>query len=122
MINISLTEEKRASCLNCSKERDKYRKIYSVCIGDTRAIKFNLCKECMDILTSKALDAFHDEFDNNNETKYDLEKSIEAKLRILLNKKISGGWNDDCQRELESLDQDSMCNSHRLIYRQICDW
>ena len=110
------------SCIVCNKKRDKYKKIYSINIGDSLQLKFNLCTECMSILVSKMVDAFNMEVPNNERTDYDIELEIESKLRILLNKKISKSWNEDCQRELDSLDEEKMCNSNRLIYRQICDW
>jgi hypothetical protein len=62
------------------------------------------------------------EFPNNDKTDYDTELEIESKLRILLNKKISGTWNEDCQKELDSLNEEKMCNSHRLLYRDVCNW
>lgn len=122
MISVNLNNSKYVSCIVCNKKRDKYKKIYSINIGDSLQLKFNLCTECMSILVSKMVDAFNMEVPNNERTDYDIELEIESKLRILLNKKISKSWNEDCQRELDSLEEEKMCNSNRLIYRQICDW
>lgn len=122
MINVDLDNDKYALCFNCNKKTDEYRKVYSINIGDSNVMRINLCTECMSVLISKMTDAFNMEFPHNDKTDYDTELEIESKLRILLNKKISGIWNDDCQRELDSFDQERMCNSHKLIYRQICDW
>lgn len=122
MIDVSLDNNKYVSCINCNEKRDEYRKIYAVSIGNSNTIKINLCTECMGVLVSKMTDAFNMEFPHNDKTDYDAELEIESKLRILLNKKISGTWNDDCQRELDSLNQEEMCNSHRLLYRDVCDW
>lgn len=122
MIDVSLDNNKYVSCINCNEKRDEYRKIYAISIGNSNTIKINLCTECMGVLVSKMTDAFNMEFPHNDKTDYDAELEIESKLRILLNKKISGTWNDDCQRELDSLNQEEMCNSHRLLYRDVCDW
>ena len=122
MINISIDNSKYISCLNCNKKRDEYRKIYSITIGNLNPLKINLCTECMGVLVSKMTDAFNMEFPNNDKTDYDTELEIESKLRILLNKKISGTWNEDCQKELDSLNEEKMCNSHRLLYRDVCNW
>lgn len=122
MLTVDLDNSKYVSCINCNKKRDEYRKIYSISIGNSNLLKINLCTECMSMLISKMTDSFHAEFPNNKKTKYDSEMQIESKLRILLNKKVSNTWNEDCQNELDSLEQEKMCNSHRLLYRQICDW
>lgn len=118
MINVNLDNNK-CSCIICNKKENNYRKIYSINIGN---LKLNLCTECMCVLISKMTNAFNTEFPNNDKTDYDIELRVESKLRILLNKKISGIWNEDCQKELDSLDEERMCNSHRLIYNNICNF
>lgn len=122
MLDVGLDNGKYTSCLNCNEKQDEYRKIYSITIGNLNPLKINLCTECMDVLASKMTYAFNMEFPNNDKTDYDTELEIESKLRILLNKKISGTWNEDCQKELDSLNEEKMCNSHRLLYRDICNW
>ena len=47
---------------------------------------------------------------------------IQEKLRLLLNKRVSGDWNEDCQKELDLVDADTLSSSDRLIYRQIKEW
>lgn len=122
MIDVNLDNSKYASCIVCNEKKNEYRKIYSITMGNSNKLKINLCTECMSILVSKMTDTFNAEFPNNDKTEYDIELAIESKLRILLNKKISESWNEDCQKELESLDEKRMCNSHRLLYRNICNW
>ena len=122
MLDVGLDNGKYTSCLNCNKKQDEYRKIYSIAIGNLNPLKINLCAECMGVLVSKMTYAFNMEFPNNDKTDYDIELEIESKLRILLNKKISGTWNEDCQKELDSLNEEKMCNSHRLLYRDVCNW
>ena len=122
MLDVGLDNGKYTSCLNCNKKQDEYRKIYSITIGNLNPLKINLCTECMGVLVSKMTYAFNMEFPNNDKTDYDTELEIESKLRILINKKISGTWNEDCQKELDSLNEEKMCNSHRLLYRDVCNW
>lgn len=122
MFDVGLDNGKYTSCLNCNEKQDEYRKIYSITIGNLNPLKINLCTECMGVLVSKMTYAFNMEFPNNDKTDYDTELEIESKLRILLNKKISGTWNEDCQKELDSPNEEKMCNSHRLLYRDVCNW
>lgn len=122
MINVKLDNGKYVSCIVCNEKKNEYRKIYSISIGTSNKLKINLCTECMSILVTKMTNAFNMEFPNNDETDYDIKLKIESKLRILLNKKISGTWNEDCQKELDSLNEEKMCNSHRLLYRDVCNW
>lgn len=122
MLDVSLDNSKYISCLICNEKKDEYRKIYSIIIGDSNPLKINLCTECMSMLIYKMTGVLNMEFLNSDKTDYDTEFEIENKLRILLNKKISKSWNEDCQKELDSLEEERMCNSNRLIYRQISDW
>lgn len=122
MIDINLDNGEHVSCLFCNEKENEYRKIYLIIIGNSNSLKFNICNECMDMFISKMENALIKEFPNSNETDYDIESRIGSKLSILLNKKVSGIWNEDCQKELDSLDEKRMCNSHKVIYRQICDW
>lgn len=122
MIDINLDNGECVSCFICNEKENEYRKIYLIIMGNSNSLKINICNECMSIFISKMANALNMEFPNSDKTDYDIELRIESKLSILLNKKISGIWNEDCQKELDSIDEKNMRNSHKLIYRQICDW
>ena len=112
---IKVTEKQtKFICDECKKTGNKYRKIYHVLIANKEA---NLCTECLLVLNNEISKQFHNDIpDRESDTR------IQEKLRLLLNKCVSGDWNEDCQKELDLIDVDTLSNLDRLIYRQIKDW
>lgn len=112
---IKVKEKKtKGFCQECKKSSNSYRKIYHVLINNCEV---NLCTECMLVLNSAILHQFHSDIPDR-----DSDNRIQEKLRLLLNKRVSGIWSDECQSELDSIDPKLLSNSDRLIYKQIQTW
>lgn len=50
------------------------------------------------------------------------EDTIEDKLRILLNNRVSGAWTEDNKMELSQLEKGCLTNSQQLLVQQIKGW
>lgn len=116
MIKIS-TKKTKCVCDNCGKSKNGYRNIHGFTVGN---INFRLCTECMSILSDSIRKEFRIEFGERNETEED--KLINEKLVILLNRKLNNDWNEDCEKELCSLDVNKMRPSDKVLHRQIIEW
>lgn len=116
MIKISRKHNK-CSCDNCKKKKNKYRNIHSFVVADRN---FNLCTECMAILSEKISNEFQLEFHDREETEEDIV--INSKLRILFNRRVNNEWSEDCEVELQALDFESMRACDKVLYKQILNW
>ena len=118
MIKISKKHNK-CKCDNCHKGKNGYRNIHSFIVVDKH---FNLCTECMSILSKLISDEFQIEFGDQKETENDIE--IEEKLRLLFNRKVRNQWTDECEQELNKLELDfgKMSASDKLMYKHIKEW
>ena len=118
MIKISKKHNK-CKCDNCNKSKNGYRNIHSFIVVDKH---FNLCTECMSILSKLISNEFQIEFGNQKETENDIE--IEGKLRLLFNRKVRNQWTDECEQELNKLELDfeKMSASNKLLYKHIKEW
>ena len=116
MIQISKKIQK-CECDNCHKKGDKYRQIHKIRVGN---VQFNLCTECAIILDKKLINVVKSDCNVKDVTDDDIK--TEAQLRILFTKRINNNWNEDCEKELESLNENKMIGTNKLLYRNICDW
>lgn len=116
MIKISKKHNK-CKCDNCNKSKNKYRNIHSFVVAGKH---FNLCTECMSILSKMISNEFKIEFNDRVETEYDVD--IEERLRLLLNRKIKNQWDEECEKELNELDFENMLPSDKILYKQIKEW
>lgn len=110
-MNIKKKEEK-CECNQCHKKNNGYRSIYIVTICGYHV---HLCTECLLVLHEMIEKQYSNEFGHKELTEDDIRQ--EEKLRILLNKKLNGDWNDDCEEELRSFPLESMANSNKVIYQ-----
>ncbi len=60
---------------------------------------------------------FHDEFIHQSE-----DDIVDEKLRMLLNMKIAGLWDETAQAELKALGNGTMQAHQKMLYRQIEEW
>ena len=80
MIKISKKHNK-CKCDNCNKSKNGYRNIHSFIVVDKH---FNLCTECMLILSKLISNEFQIEFGDQKETENDIE--IEELLKRQLDR------------------------------------
>lgn len=113
--------EKTENCSQCGRKTDAIRHLYKLDLGNSSAIICSMCMSNMVDTASSILDAEDTAMiPNIKETSYDTEAS--PVLRRLLNIRISGAWTKEHQKILQNLDPGKMCNSNKLIYRQILEW
>lgn len=108
-------------CSQCHKGADAIRHLYKLDMGSAAVV---VCSTCLSSLASDVLEVLEAEdtamIPNIKETDYD--KEVNPILRRLFNIKVSGAWTEEHEKIYEGLLPDRMCNSNRLLHREIGRW
>lgn len=110
-------KEGKCECDQCHKKQNGYRSIYMVTLCSNH---FRLCTECLFTLSGMIKDCCSRELGYKEPTEEDVR--LEEKLAILLNKKVSDQWNENCEEELKGIPFESISNSNKVLYKSIIDW